>query len=931
MGQLRDKRVEVIRSYIDPTITDAPIPSLDYDNIYPVTVYEAVQRGLNDSVTLKDELEAIYRMIADKQDVIEATNVGSLMVWSNVKGHIGDMPLTKTIATDPSERSHNKVPTERAVGLALDLKVDASSYNNHVRNSNIHITESERDIWNSMTPLSSYREHTEDDSIHITADERLYWNAKANQIDFETHTTNFNNPHAVTAHQTGAYTRKEIDDMFESLRTSFFNYRNIEYDDRNNTASLVEYDEGQWNPNYILNYGDSLPEVTDQRLTYFALKPATDYSTNETNDCIIYIKRPATTWQECGLVTMEPGDLVMRYPDNTMFVWLGGRFTSPFSGSGGGTGTGLDGSSIWKPVLSESGILTFVLSADNNPPDPMMIMGPAGHTPIKGVDYFDGMAGIGVPTGGNSGDIIVKSAGEDYETQWVSFGDYISQYFEDGLPEGIINWDSIGNKPTIYSTTGDDENGLMSQKAITDKFTELSNTIDQYLSDIGTGGSSNPESLRAHTEDYNNPHRVTPEKIGAVTFTAFMDHTQDYTNPHNVTAEQVGLGNVDNTSDIDKPLSRATLDALNILEQKITQVAGDENIVKDVIWNDSNCTITFEFRDSTSKDIEIPVLSIFRSITYDSNNNELVIVLPDGTENRVAIDSLITTYNGTRSRNVDVTIEHGNITATVLDDSITGDELVASINLRNSPTTTTQPASDTSHKIATTKFVKDVVIDDLNSHEDDRPLSANMGRVLNSTKVSLQDVLELLADTPLANIVNNLTTDDPYAALSASMGRELKLTTAPKIHTSPAGSEYGRATADLFGHVRASNVDPLMDGVPFIGTDNGYYARADHRHGTDASRAPYNFPDVENGIYRLTGEPRSVEPPTNSNDDRIATTAWTLRKIAAIAGVAEGVDFSGYVTGEWVVDTIESMHEVMSDEYIIDSVTAAFNSVIGGE
>lgn len=36
------------------------------------------------------------------------------------------------------------------------------------------------------------------------------------------------------------------------------------------------------------------------------------------------------------------------------------------------------------------------------------------------------------------------------------------------------------------------------------------------------------------------------------------DHINDYNNPHKVTAEQVGLGNVDNTADLDKPISTAT-------------------------------------------------------------------------------------------------------------------------------------------------------------------------------------------------------------------------------------------------------------------------------------------------------------------------------------------------------------------------------------
>ena len=41
------------------------------------------------------------------------------------------------------------------------------------------------------------------------------------------------------------------------------------------------------------------------------------------------------------------------------------------------------------------------------------------------------------------------------------------------------------------------------------------------------------------------------------------NHKLDKNNPHNVTAEQLGLGNVDNTSDISKPISKATQNALD--------------------------------------------------------------------------------------------------------------------------------------------------------------------------------------------------------------------------------------------------------------------------------------------------------------------------------------------------------------------------------
>lgn len=52
------------------------------------------------------------------------------------------------------------------------------------------------------------------------------------------------------------------------------------------------------------------------------------------------------------------------------------------------------------------------------------------------------------------------------------------------------------------------------------------------------------------------------EKLSEV-YTMLKAHVSDRWNPHQVTKEQVGLGNVDNTSDLDKPVSTAQQDALN--------------------------------------------------------------------------------------------------------------------------------------------------------------------------------------------------------------------------------------------------------------------------------------------------------------------------------------------------------------------------------
>ena len=64
-------------------------------------------------------------------------------------------------------------------------------------------------------------------------------------------------------------------------------------------------------------------------------------------------------------------------------------------------------------------------------------------------------------------------------------------------------------------------------------------------------------------------------------------HTSNKTNPHNVTKSQIGLGNIDNTSDLDKPISTATQNALNEKadDNMVVHIEGGEIIVGDKTFN----------------------------------------------------------------------------------------------------------------------------------------------------------------------------------------------------------------------------------------------------------------------------------------------------------------------------------------------------------
>ncbi len=105
---------------------------------------------------------------------------------------------------------------------------------------------------------------------------------------------------------------------------------------------------------------------------------------------------------------------------------------------------------------------------------------------------------------------------------------------------------------------------------------------------------------------------------------ALDDHLQDTNNPHEVSKEQVGLGSVDNTSDVNKPISNAVQTALNDLSSSITALIGWAPI-------DAN----------TLKKLNDKILGIQTILTSDDVSlDELQEIINYIKENRTDIDSL---------------------------------------------------------------------------------------------------------------------------------------------------------------------------------------------------------------------------------------------------------------------------------------------------
>ena len=99
-------------------------------------------------------------------------------------------------------------------------------------------------------------------------------------------------------------------------------------------------------------------------------------------------------------------------------------------------------------------------------------------------------------------------------------------------------------------------------------------------------------------------------------------HEADFTNPHQVTKDQVGLGDVDNTSDLNKPISTATQTALNDLESSFSY--------SQVVYVDKNKAGTYTADGSLNKPYK-SIEAMYTAITDASASKRYACIIAPGT------------------------------------------------------------------------------------------------------------------------------------------------------------------------------------------------------------------------------------------------------------------------------------------------------------
>jgi hypothetical protein len=187
------------------------------------------------------------------------------------------------------------------------------------------------------------------------------------------------------------------------------------------------------------------------------------------------------------------------------------------------------------------------------------------------------------------------------------------------------------------------------------------------------------------------------------------------------------------------------------------------------------------------------------------------------------------------------------------------------------PTAPTPTFGTDDNKIATTAFVNAAVASG-GGGGGGGPLPATALPIMDgsasigvSARYTREDHIHP-SDTSRAALNSPLFSGDPRAPTPNPGNNSISIATTAFVAASLATTAVPPAT-----------VLPLMDGTGAVGTATKY-AREDHIHPIDTSRAPLNSPV-------FVGNPQAPTPSPGDNDISIATTAFVATAIASVTGV----------------------------------------------
>ena len=264
---------------------------------------------------------------------------------------------------------------------------------------------------------------------------------------------------------------------------------------------------------------------------------------------------------------------------------------------------------------------------------------------------------------GTKVNVFMNSINDDYVIT-------ISLINEDG---NILNSQSIDLPIETLVKNGGYDSETKTIVLILEDDTEIEIPIGDLVSDLQTKITDSNKLNSDLVDDTNSTNKF----VSNTEKTNWNSHITNTNNPHSVTKAQIGLGNVDNTSDINKPISTAAQVAL---DNKVDKEAGKGLSTNDFTTNEKtklamiaegaevNVQSDWDQTDNSKDDYikNKPTIPTTASqISYDNTASHL-----EATNTQAAIDELATiTYpsiNITADNGATITATNGAITLTVI-------------------------------------------------------------------------------------------------------------------------------------------------------------------------------------------------------------------------------------------------------------------------
>ena len=502
-----------------------------------------------------------------------------------------------------------------------------------------------------------------------------------------------------------------------------------------------------------------------------------------------------------------------------------------------------------------------------------------------------------------------------------------------------IDSPNFTGSPTAVTQSFGDSTTKLATTAFVQSAVASENTIAE-LNDVNLTSIADDELLQYDSTSGKFINRTINE-LGFATSTNLTAHTVNVSNPHSVTKTQVGLGNVDNTSDANKPISSATQTALNAKAPLAspsltgnptapTQSAGDSS-TKIATTEFVTSAINLENSIGEMDDVNITSLENGELLQYDTSSSKWLNKTIS--ELGLATSSNLTSHTSSTSNPHSVTATQvglGNVT------NESKSTMFTSPVFTGNPTAVTQNAGNNSTRLATTAYVDNAVgsENELSELNDVAITSISDNEILQYDSASSKWINQTFSEANIANASSlsshTGSSSNPHNVTAsqvnlgnvtneskATMFSSAALTGNPTAPTQSAGDNSTKiaTTAFVTSAINQENQLFELDDVTITGTpsDNsllaydssstkwknqtaaqaGLATASSLTSHTSSSSNPHNVTASQVGLGNVTNESKATMfsnpvftgnpvAPTqadSNNSTRIATTQYVTTAI----------------------------------------------------